>query len=362
MLECGHYLRQSKWWQCRKEAIDMLNRLTLEQSRNGMKNMLFCGLIALATWLVIGIVVSVGFGQPLRASLGTSHYVLLGLLFSVAMIHWFCNKLGAGSLIADCGTIDRKACLFLPVYALYLVAEIFDGNAVKPRDGLLAAAFFAWWLLLLFERIQIRENGIRCGSGFFRWSRLTSYYWDPEEKSTLIVKPASRWWFSHGECKLAVPTGEVKAVDDLLGICCPEARQATPSSQSLAPKETDEVRQRDREGETEPVEINATDISWLHIAILVFYAMGGGVFFWLATGAGFGLSLLVGGPPAVAGGAIVCIIFRYQLAEMVRPLPGEIQGNYYRINLAARVREHYPTVVFVLSGPIAMVAIALSNS
>lgn len=163
------------------------------------------------------------------------------------------------------------------------------------------------------------------------------------------MEPANRWWSSPGECRLAVPTEEVQTVDDLLGVCCPGAKQAVPSRQSLAPEET------------EPVESNAMDIRWLHIAILAFYAMGGMVFFWLATGAGFGLSLLVDGPVGVASGAIVCIGFQFQLAEMARPWPGEVQGDYYRFNLAARVRKYYPTVIFVLAGPIAMVAVALSN-
>jgi len=193
----------------------------------GAKNALICLAFLHLAGLAIAFVISLIFGQPLRASFETSGIVLGVLIYIGFLSTWFYSKSTADSVVLDCGAHPSKK-LFLFNAAIFLFIGIGGGpNAFLDKHGgfsvtgsLFCIAFALFWIISAFSRLQIRQNGIWAYGGLLKWGKIKSYQWEGKSDCILMIKSKSRIPLPFVRSALTVPIENKSAVDDLLKKHC----------------------------------------------------------------------------------------------------------------------------------------------
>ena len=142
-------------------------KMTSAAWTRGFKNSVIC-LVGLVVFLgALTSVISVIFQQTMRDSVGTAYIIFWGLIFPAFFFGWLFGKKQSGSLLLDCGPHpSRKLFLTYAVFLLLLsvgsrsgfVASNLSYSGIRgDLFGLTGSAFF---VILAFGRLQIREEGI----------------------------------------------------------------------------------------------------------------------------------------------------------------------------------------------------------
>ena len=197
-------------------------RMTAAARRQSMKNSLvYLGGI-LVVWLAVAFVVSLLLGESMRASFATSGPVLAGLTLVWLLCVWTHGKKSGGPLVLDCGAHPGKKMLFFCFICVLIIGGREDSATFLDRRfeigiNIALAAFF---FILAFGRLQIRQNGIWAYASLIAWDKVKRYYWEGETDCTLLVETKKLIPIPILRSALPVPTEHKDSVDRLLAKHC----------------------------------------------------------------------------------------------------------------------------------------------
>ena len=154
--------------------------------------------------------------------------VLLSLIFIIYFLGWIQSKRKKGRLVLDCGEHPQKASFVSMarmfafasfVIVVSLLWKILTGKH-NWQDDLyyfwFLSSFSAMWLVMVYGRLQILENGIWQYCALIKWNRIESYEWQGEENRKLKLKTNPKLPFWWGKGAFPVPMEHQEAVDELL--------------------------------------------------------------------------------------------------------------------------------------------------
>ena len=200
----------------------MSARMTAAARRQSMKNLpIGIGGISLI-WLAMAFVVSVILGQPLRASFDPSGALLAVLLVVWLLGIWVYGKKSGGPVLIDCGAHPGKNMLFVCFICVLIIGGSEDAATFLDRHfqigiSIAVAAFF---FIIAFGRLQIRQNGIWAYASLIEWNKVKRYYWEGETDCTLLVETKKLIPIPILRSALPVPTEHKDSVDRLLAKHC----------------------------------------------------------------------------------------------------------------------------------------------
>lgn len=198
----------------------MFAGMTTDAWRTWFTSMLLLVLGLCAAWGVITVAVALATEQTLGASSVRAGNLLWWFLLLYIAGSWLYGRLVGGRLLLDCGSNPIR--LFaLPLAAFFIFGALWD-LSTKGSAPFWDMSIGAFYLLMAFGRLQIRENGIWEYLTLLRWRNVVSYRWPND--ATLVLQ--TKGFLKPSRTILPVPPEKQAVVDALLAQHAPHAHDA----------------------------------------------------------------------------------------------------------------------------------------
>lgn len=200
----------------------MPTKMTSAAWSRGFKNAMIC-LVGLVVSLgALTSVISVIFQQPMRDSVGKAYIIFWVIIIPAFFFSWLYGKRQSGALLLDCGPHPARKLSF--IYAVFfLLMSVGSRFGFVPsnlsisgiRGDLFGITCSAFFLIMAFGRLQIREHGIWQYWGLLKWRKIENYYWEGDTDLTLMMQTKTKFPI-FGRGALPVPIENRIAIDELI--------------------------------------------------------------------------------------------------------------------------------------------------
>ncbi len=183
--------------------------------------------VGMVVWAVLGVALEGLFPEDSVSSVEFLGIGFVGLFVGFVFLTLHGRKV-SGAVLLDVKPHPMKGRLLV----LVGLSVLFTSGSIvwftgfwRALCGVASAVFFA---TLAFGRFQIRGEGLWLFWHLMRWKELTSYRWDGEGDSTLMLQARTE----QAEGAFQIPIGRKAAVDELIGR---RVISAEPAPQTVPP-------------------------------------------------------------------------------------------------------------------------------
>ena len=178
--------------------------LSSEVGHQAAARRFFGRVLVLLAVVFLGFAVFSAFPASAKGETWSTLLLLLSAVCWGSLLYRLQRKRQAGNLLLDLGRLPRQR-LFILGGGLIAWAGLLDMARPRAADyplkgpvfGLFALSFAAYFLILGFCKLEVRERGILGFFGLVIWERIDSYRWEGESGQTLTVwvsRPRLPWF------------------------------------------------------------------------------------------------------------------------------------------------------------------------